>query len=219
MTIPAEVKIYHIVHVDRLASIIKDGFLWCDAEVVRQPQPGTKIGMDHIKERRLNKLKLSSHPDLHVGECVPFYFCPRSVMLYLIHRANNQELKYRGGQEPIVHLEADLYDALSWANHNNIRWAFTLSNAGSFFFEDRCDLTRLGDINWDAVNARQWSGAGIDPSIKEEKQAEFLMQNRFPWQLIERIGVLSLATYQRVNQVLATSGHRPKLEIIREWYY
>ena len=30
---PAEPKLYHIVHVDRLASIISDGCLWCDAEV------------------------------------------------------------------------------------------------------------------------------------------------------------------------------------------
>lgn len=30
MTVPAQPKIYHIVHVDRLPSIIADGCLWCD---------------------------------------------------------------------------------------------------------------------------------------------------------------------------------------------
>ena len=64
--------------------------------------------MNQIKERRLKELTLSSHPGLHVGDCVPFYFCPRSIMLYLIYRANHPELAYRGGQKPIVHLEADL---------------------------------------------------------------------------------------------------------------
>ena len=108
MPIPAEPKIYHIVHVDRLPSIIADGWLWCDAEIVRRSPPGTTIGMNGIKQRRLNELTLTSHPDLHVGDCVPFYFCPRSIMLYLIHRANDPELVYRGGQGPIVHLEADL---------------------------------------------------------------------------------------------------------------
>jgi CxxC-x17-CxxC domain-containing protein len=38
--------------------------------------------MNKIKERRL-KLPLSSHFNLFVGDCVPFYFCPRSVMLYV----------------------------------------------------------------------------------------------------------------------------------------
>ena len=36
-------------------------------------------------------------------------------MLYLIHRANHSELDYRGGQDPIVHLEADLREAVDWA--------------------------------------------------------------------------------------------------------
>jgi hypothetical protein len=108
MPAPAEPKIYHIVHADRLPSIIEDGFLWCDAEIVRRSPPGTAIGMNNIKDRRLKILHLISHPDLHVGDCVPFYFCARSIMLYLIHQANHPELSYRGGQDPIVRLEADL---------------------------------------------------------------------------------------------------------------
>jgi hypothetical protein len=35
MPIPENPKIYHIVHVDRLPSIIADGNLWIGAEVVR----------------------------------------------------------------------------------------------------------------------------------------------------------------------------------------
>ena len=37
------------------------------------------------------------------------------------------ELAYRGGQGPIVHLEADLRDSVAWADQNRSRWAFTLS--------------------------------------------------------------------------------------------
>ena len=33
MLVPPRPKIYHIVHVDRLESIIADGYLWSDAEV------------------------------------------------------------------------------------------------------------------------------------------------------------------------------------------
>src|SRR2546427_8646109 len=89
--IPDNPKIYHIVHVDRLASISVDR-LWCDAEVVRRAPPGTTIGMSAIKQRRLSELTLTSHPGLFVGECVPFYFCPRSIMLYLIYQGNHPDL-------------------------------------------------------------------------------------------------------------------------------
>ncbi len=136
--------------------------------------------MNDIKQRRL-QLPLTSHQDLRVGDCVPFYFCPRSIMLYLIYQGNHPELSYRDGQRHIIHLEADLHTTAKWAEQNQKRWAFTLSNAGSFFFEDRCNLTQLSEIDWNAVQNDQWGGSGASPSIKEGKQAEFLLENSFPW--------------------------------------
>jgi len=175
MNVPNKPKIYHIVHLDRLASIVKKRTLWCDKEIVKHNFGGTSVGMNCIKQRRLTELKLTSHPDLFVGDCVPFYFCSRSIMLYLIHRANHVDLGYKGGQDNIVHLEADFYESINWAQQNNKKWAFTLSNAGSHIFEDRCDVSSLNEINWDAVNSNNWV------SCKEDKQAEFLMEYHFPW--------------------------------------
>jgi hypothetical protein len=169
MAMPVRPKIYHIVHVDRLRSIVDDGLLWSDAALEELHRPGTVIGMSGIKARRLKELQLSSHPALFVGQCVPFYFCPRSIMLYLIHCANHDELSYRGGQGPIVHLESDLYNAVGTAEREGRRWAFTLSNAGAYYFEDRCDLDDLDEINWDAVAANRWSGLGISRQIKERE--------------------------------------------------
>ena len=116
MAPPARPKIYHIVHVDRLPSILQDGCLWCDSEIARGNRQGTTIGLSKIKQRRLDELTLRSHPDLHVGDCVPFYFCPRSVMLYMIHRGNHPELSYHGGQGEILHLEADLHASVACAS-------------------------------------------------------------------------------------------------------
>jgi len=220
MTVPTQPKIYHIVHVDRLPSIIADLHLWCDAEAIRRSPSGTSIGMSKIKLRRLNELRLTSHPALHVGDCVPFYFCPRSVMLHLISCRNHPELTCLGGQEPIVHLEADLHTVVEWANQSEgHRWAFTLSNAGAYYFEDRRDLAHLAEIDWQSINATRWSGNGIASAIKENKQAEFLMEYSFPWHLVERIGVHSQSIQQQVMNALTAVGHRPKTEIIRAWYY
>ena len=219
MPVPTQPKIYHIVHEDRLQSIIADGCLWCDTEIVRHSPPGTTIGMNRIKQRRLEELTLPSYPNLHVGDCVPFYFCPRSVMLYLIYQANHPDLDYRGGQAPIVHLEADLQETVRWADCNNKRWVFTLSNAGSRFFEDCCDLAQLDAINWDAVQTNRWGGNGVSSSVKEGKQAEFLMEHSFPWHLVERVGVYSQVIYHRVTNALTASDHSPQIEIRTDWYY
>jgi hypothetical protein len=175
---------------------------------------GTVIGMGHIKARRLNENMLMSHFGLMVGQCVPFYFCPRSVMLYMMY-IRSHELAYKGGQEPIVHLVADLQASVDWAEANGNRWAFTLSNAGSYYFEDRADLGDLNHIDWNAVQANQWSGSGI----KERKQAEFLVEDSFPWHLIEGIGVLNRGIGQQIHGVLAAFEHRPPIQIKPDWYY
>ncbi len=86
-------------------------------------------------------------------------------MLYLMYQGNHPDLEYRGGQDPIIHLEADLHAVVDWANQERRPWSFTLSNAGSYYFEDRSDLSQLDEIDWDAVQARQWQ------NCKERKQA------------------------------------------------
>jgi hypothetical protein len=213
MPAPDDPKLYHIVHVDRLPSIVANGGLLCDAEVAERGPIGTTIGMNDIKQRRLSELRLSRHPDLYVGACVPFYFCPRSVMLYVIGQANHPQLSYRGGQDPIVHLEADLRATVAWAEAQDLRWAFTLSNAGARYFEDRSDLGHLDEIDWDAVEATDWR------RCKEGKQAEFLIEQRFPWELVSRIGVRSRQVRHRTEAALEAAAHRPPVEIRPAWYY
>jgi hypothetical protein len=212
---PSNPKIYHILHFDRLPSVIRDGFLFSDAIINRRSASGTTIGMCAIKQRRLSELSLASHPGLLVGECVPFYYCPRSVMLFLLHKSNNTELAYRGGQEPIVHLELDLRVVMEWANAFTKRWAITKGNAGSYYFEDFSSPDRLSELNWTAIEARQWSQA----SVKEAKQSEFLVEDQVPWPLVSRIGVQNAQVQTQVQQYLTTTGHRPPVEIKLDWYY
>ncbi|WP_446471474.1 DUF4433 domain-containing protein [Xenorhabdus stockiae] len=135
------------------------------------------------------------------------------MMLYLISQKNHPELAYRGGQESIIHLQADLHECVNWANQQQQRWAFTLSNAGSKFFEDRCNLAQLNELDWQAIEAKQWQGC------KEGKQAEFLLENSFPWHLVEVIGVQSQRVHQQVVHILQTANHRPTVTIRPDWYY
>ncbi|MDD3436198.1 MAG: DUF4433 domain-containing protein [Candidatus Gastranaerophilales bacterium] len=136
-------------------------------------------------------------------------------MLFILHCSNHEDLVYRGGQQPIIHLETDLYKVIDFLNKFSKRWVFTLSNAGAYYFEDRCNIEQLNEINWQAVYAENWS----DSTIKEGKQAEFLVEEKFPWELFDKIGVYNLEIYQKVAKILDSSIHRPQLQIIQEWYY
>lgn len=210
------IKLYHIVHIDKLLPILnsgKAGQLICDSDVQKGNQTGTTIGMEKIKKRRMSELTLSTHPDLYVGDCVPFYFCPRSIMLYMFYRSNHPDILYRGGQEPIVHLMFKMMDVIDWADKNGRRWAFTDSNAGSRYFNDYCTLSDVDKLNWEAINTNSWS------DCKEKKQAEFLVERSLPWHLVKEIGVYSTEYCEKVGHAIATAIHKPAIRIKREWYY
>lgn len=211
---PAWPRLYHITHVDNLASIIADGRLLSDGAMIARGGPTQAIGMSGIKRRRVEKLEVTCYPGTKVGDYVPFYFCPRSVMLYVIYCANHPELTYRDGQEPIVHLEADLHTVVRWAEENGRRWAFSLSNAGACYTEFRSRFDDLDQLDWQAISATDFR----DPDVKEKKQAEFLVHGDFPFMLIERIGVRTQGIRMRVMQAL---GERrgPQIEVLPQWYF
>jgi len=214
MTVPADPSIYHITHIDNLPSIIAQGELVSDAVMVARGGPKASIGMTSIKERRL-KLPVECQPGTNVGEYVPFYFCPRSMMLYIIHMGNHPELSYRGGQAPVLHLEADLNTTVAWATAKGKRWAFSLSNAGASYTEFRCSLAQLAEINWAAVASTDFR----DPTVKDGKQAEFLFHEKFPWSLVRRVGASSLAMSDRAAAIVSQASHQPPVVVCSSWYY
>lgn len=213
--IPSRPKIYHIIHIDRLLSVILRGDLWSDLIILQYASlfSGTNIGNRQIKERR-RTLNLRSHTGLKVGDCVPFYFCPRSPMLYIISRGEDSwQTTYQGGQDQIVHLRADMYQTISWAAKNRLHWAFTDINAAKDEFNDWSDLTYLNKLDWAAIEATSWA------AFTERKQAEFLIQNRFSWNLVDLIGVSTRETFDTTVEYMKHSKHRPSVRIIKEWYY
>jgi hypothetical protein len=110
-------------------------------------------------------------------------------------------------------LVADLRKSVKWADAQDLRWAFTNSNAGSLYFEDYTDLTYLDRLDWDAINADRWSGR------QDSKQAEFLVERCFPWNLVEEIGVYSPPQLQYIKSNIANQHEFSVVNIRTEWYY
>ena len=129
--------------------------------------------------------------------------------------ANHPELTYHGGQGPILHLRSDLRATVAWAESQERRWAFSNGNAGAAYTEFYADLADLDKINWNAVEAVDFR----NPAVKDGKQAEFLIHDSFPWELVEEIGVLSLAVAGRVQAALQSVVHRPAVQVEQSWYF
>jgi len=212
---PANPKIYHITHLRNLTQIVQASAVWSDSERIAQNVDAEIVGMSKIKARRLNVLSVDCHPGTRVGEYVPFYFCPRSIMLYILHMGNHPELTYRDGQRPILHLRADLTATIRWADQNEVRWAFSDSNAGGCLAKFFKSISDLDKINWAAVEATDFRPM----QVREGKQAEFLVYKSLPWELIECIGVKDADIEQQVNDILRDVRHKPLVAVEPNWYY
>lgn len=213
--VPTNPKIYHITHVRNLAQIVAADVLWSDAKRIELGLTCDVVGMSHIKQRRLKENEVDCHAGTHVGDYVPFYFCPRSIMLYILHMGNHLDLNYKEGQGPIVHLEADMKAVVAWADREKRRWACSTGNAGARYVSYFRSLDELDQLNWDAIGANRWN----DSVIKDGKQAEFLLHESFPWGLIEKIGVYDSKVADQVRKTISALGHAPKVVVQKDWYY
>ncbi len=215
MSVPDRPKIYHITHVRNLAPLASSDWLWSDAKRIELGLKCRVVGMPMIKHRRLEEIDVNCHPGTKVGQYAPFYFCPRSIMLYILHRGNHPDIEYTEGQRPIVHLQADLRATVQWADDNKVRWAFSDRNAGAYLADFFKTWQKLDRINWDAVSATDFR----DSQVKEGKQAEFLLFEAFPWTLVQKIGVMDDVIGEEVRASLASASHQPSVRVERAWYY
>ena len=169
-----DIPIYHITDLANLPGIMKGGGLHSDVRMAEH-NPEV-IGYDHIKKRRAEEIQVSCCGGRFVGEFVPFYYCPRSPMLYTINKGNTG--KAVGCQRTIVHLVSTVGAAIESASD----WAISDGNAGAFHCLFSKEIAALEDLDWDAIRARSWQGR------THQKMAELLIADFFPWQAITQIG-------------------------------
>lgn len=88
--------------------------------------------------------------------------------------------------------------------------------AYSSFFSSTDDLDK---IDWPLMAAAFWNDTSADGDRKRRRQAEFLVHHFFPWELVERIGVISPDVAQQTERALEGAAHRPEVRVERAWYY
>ena len=200
--------IYHITHVNNLPGIIASGRLICDRTA--QDLKLVNIGHNNIKERRLRK-PVPVGPGGTVGDYVPFYFAPLSPMLYAIFK--NKVAGYTAGQQPVIYLCSST-EAVHAAK---CRWVFTEGHAVMDFTDFFDDFKDLGRIDWPLMQAKYWFDNDSHPDRSRRRQAEFLVHQFFPWNLVTKIVVYDAANAKVVSNILR--GQLPAVDIKRGWYY
>ncbi|MDM7461275.1 MAG: DUF4433 domain-containing protein [bacterium] len=202
-------QIYHITHIGNLESIIKASRLYSDA-AASACNPRSIAYLD-LKRKRKEKT-VPVPPNGCVADYVPFYFAPRSPMLYAIHKGC-----VRSGlsQTEIIYLVTSVETIVRAGKP----FVFTDCHPLSYcrFSNNLQDLNQF--VDWQVMRSEYWHDNPQHPNRKSRRQAEFLVHQAVEWSLIERIGVYDQGRLQQVQQILQSASHRPLVSVRRDWYY
>jgi hypothetical protein len=157
-------RIYHITHKQNLPGVIRAARLWCDSQRIKRGLACTNIGYSHIKARRRERPVVVAAGGM-LGDYVPFNFCNRSVMLYVIHRGHQD---YQGGQKDVVHLVSTVGTAIATGRP----WAFTDRHAELAYARYATNIAQEGIVDWGVMPLTYWNRP---PEVSEKRQAEFLV--------------------------------------------
>lgn len=198
--------IYHITDVANLPAILAMGSLLSDAGMRGVSHAG--IGYGHIKLRRLTQIVVPCCSNRFVGEFVPFYFCPRSPMLFTINKRSTG--RPPGCQSDIVHLVSSVGAALGLGR----QWAVSDGNASAAHAQFYSQPAAIAGLDWTAIHAHQWSG------LTHQKSAELLVADHFPFSGFSMIGCHNKTTESLVQRTLQSFPQfNPLVAVQPQWYY
>lgn len=202
---------YHITHVENLASIVACGRLYCDSQCSRAVREPVCIAHANLKEHRARKVvEVAAGGTL--ADYVPFYFAPRSPMLYAI--ANGWVSGYEGSQEDVLHLVCSIEELARPG-----RFAITNRHPIAALAQQHADLAVLDELDWPLMNATYWNDTDKDGDRKSRRQAEFLVHRSVPIEAVRLVGAMTEEAAERATGLLKAMPHPPSVVVRKGWYY
>jgi ssDNA thymidine ADP-ribosyltransferase, DarT len=207
-----QLPIYHITHIHNLESIISEGGLLAYNAMRAAGTQYTNIAYENIQDRRA-RIHVPCGRGGVLHDYVPFYFAPRSPMLYTINKGN--VTSYTQGQAAIIHLVSDVLEI----EIRGLDFVFTDGHAIMTFTDFFDHLHDLEQLDWNIMKSRQWNDTNEDNDRKRRRQAEFLVHNFLHWELIEEIGVMNSTIKVQAENILQNFTHKPPVIVRKDWYY
>ena len=203
------IPVFHFTHLRNLPSVISRG-LQSDAACRRDALTQVEIGAHDIRERRLRLAVGDVGPGGYVGDYVPWYFGPRSPMMFTLNR-NNYE--YRDGFDEVVYLVSSVSRIISLGGS----WVASDRNAALAIAEFVDDHSLLQEhVSWEIIRARYWRDFADGADLRA---AEFLVYESVPWEGVEFIVTKTDETRVKVEGLLLGLDHAPQVHVRSQWYF
>jgi hypothetical protein len=172
-------RIFRLTHYKNLPFILTNG-IHCANSKIKDPN-FIPIGAKRLIESRATT-PVKSIPDRVLNDYVPFYFCAKSPMLYVLSKRGVEGIEC--AQEDLVYLVS----SVELIADHPLDFVFTDRHAVLAYANFFNQIRDLHELNWDAIRSDHW-GDRYDPTrtARELKQAEFLVYQHVPIDCIEGI--------------------------------
>jgi hypothetical protein len=209
---PPRRLLYHFTHVRNLPSIVGRGALLSDTHVSSEGRLRVEVGDRNVKARR-RSMVVPVGPGGAPADYVPFYFAPRSPMLYVIDRGRVPE--YQDGQSPLVYLVTDIETIVRM----RLPHVFSDGNCANAFTEYFDRLDRLDMVDWPLMGERIWKNTPTDGDRMRRRAAEFLVHKEVPWSAFIGAATIDEDMARQVRAALVRAGSHLPVRVRRDWYY
>lgn len=214
MTRPVPTPVLHFTRIEHLATIIRDGLL-PDTRAQSSGVLRQEIGHREIKAGRRTR-RVPCGKQGVVADYVPFYFAPRSPMMFSISKSNV------AGVDPDIEKLVYLTTTTQALITAGLCVVFTNQNARMTLARMTTDDALLdGDdfVDWPLMRARYWGNTEEDPTRKERRQAECLVQPHVEWKLIHEVVTKTKAAHDQVRAILDAAGVETSIFVRPTWYF
>lgn len=205
-------RVVHFTHLDHLPGIVAHGLLSDTAAQVRGLLT-TEVGNREIKERRQRR-GVPVPPGGVVADYVPFYFAPRSPMMFAIDRGNVPE--YAGGIDPLVYLVTTI-ECLQEAGCVVVT---TDRNAvlGLAAFSQGVEGLDAS-VDWHLMEATWWNNTVQEPDRMERRMAECLVHEVVPWEAFTEVHARTNSRKSEIEGLLGLEVTPESVRVTPDWYF
>ena len=196
--------ICHMSSVNNLGNIISQGGLLCKNEISKNKVAYEDIANQDVQDKRSQTI-VPFPPGGNLHNYVPFYFWGQTPML-LVNQWRQNNVIFLVTYTEIV-------------AKSGLPFAFTDRHAVVNYARFYNELHKLKNLDWKTIKMQYWADTPEDPARKEKKQAEFLIHQKLPWELIYGIAVINDNVRSHIEKILNGQKHQPVIKVKNEWYY
>jgi hypothetical protein len=208
-----ERQLFHFTHVRNLRGILAEKQLVSDTVMQSRGGVLSECGDRAVKaERRLRQITVP--PYGCPADYVPFYFAPRSPMLYVISRGG--VTTYQDGQAPLVYLVTSVDGVME----THRPYVFSDGNCASAITRHFTDLSMMPSVvDWEIMAARYWNNTADDGDRMRRRMAELLVHEYLPVTSVHEVATYDHDHAQQVRHLLREAGAELPVTVRPEWYY